>query len=57
MDRNIKVTARYREEFNVGLYALALIELARQLQEQEDQAVRDASEKTANASHAAGGEA
>ncbi|MFC4055346.1 hypothetical protein ACFOY4_37155 [Actinomadura syzygii] len=34
MKRRIKIRAVYREEFNVGLYVLALIELARQLQEE-----------------------
>ncbi len=41
MNRKIKVRGMYKEEFDVGLYVLALIELARQLQEQEEQAAGD----------------
>jgi hypothetical protein len=41
MERKIRVRGVFKEEFDVGLYVLALIELARQLQEQEERAVRE----------------
>jgi hypothetical protein len=37
MGRRIRVRAIKKEEPNIGLYVLALIALARELQEQEDQ--------------------
>lgn len=35
MSRRVQIKAEYRKEPDLGLYVLALIELARQLQEEE----------------------
>lgn len=40
MTRPIRVTAIYNQEPEIRLYILALIALARQLQEEEEQAAR-----------------
>jgi hypothetical protein len=41
MNRRIRVRAIRKEEPNVGLYVLALIALARQLEEQDQRAVSE----------------
>lgn len=47
MARRIKITAIHHQEPNVGLYVLALIALARQIQEDEQR-----EQKTQTAQHA-----
>jgi hypothetical protein len=44
MGRRIRVTAIKNEELQMRLYVLALIELARQLQREEEQAAKTAGE-------------
>jgi hypothetical protein len=58
MARRIKVRGVPKQEPDVRLYALALIELARQLQEEEEEAIGGAHEpRTRRAPHPRGGTA